>query len=155
MADGHQWYEPRQHPDFRVVAHQKHLGKRECPAMNNQSNVALRKKTKSRNALLANGRFAPIVLQKSKVATVRIFGETLKREAIDDSDNLSRLTEVAYEFSAGRRGPSDIYKKNAPAVFRIFGTFGKTTFATLSARRGRSSPVGYLMPPAHSAADEP
>ena len=40
-----------------------------------------------------------IVLQKSKVASVRIFGETLKHEAIDDSDNLSRATEVAYEFS--------------------------------------------------------
>ena len=43
--------------------------------------------------------FGPILLQKSKVAPVRIFGETLKREAIDDSDNLSRATEVAYEFS--------------------------------------------------------
>jgi hypothetical protein len=27
------------------------------------------------------------------------FCETLKHEAIDDSDNLSRATEVAYEFS--------------------------------------------------------
>jgi hypothetical protein len=43
-----------------------------------------------------------ILLQKSKVASVRIFGETLKREAIDDSDNLSRVTEVAYEFSVRR-----------------------------------------------------
>jgi hypothetical protein len=43
-----------------------------------------------------------IVLQKSKVASVRIFGETLKREAIDDSDNLSRVTEVAHEFSVRR-----------------------------------------------------
>jgi hypothetical protein len=41
----------------------------------------------------------PVLLQKSKVASVRIFGETLKHEAIDDSDNLSRATEVAYEFS--------------------------------------------------------
>jgi len=40
-----------------------------------------------------------IPLQKSKVASVCIFGETLKHEAIDDSDNLSRATEVAYEFS--------------------------------------------------------
>ena len=39
-----------------------------------------------------------ILLQKSKLATVRIFGETLKREAIDDS----HVTEVAYEFSARR-----------------------------------------------------
>jgi hypothetical protein len=43
-----------------------------------------------------------ILLQKSKVASVRIFGETLKREAIDDSDNLNRITEVAYEFSVRR-----------------------------------------------------
>jgi len=43
-----------------------------------------------------------ILLQKSKVASDRIFGETLKREAIDDSDNLSRVTEVAYEFSVRR-----------------------------------------------------
>ena len=47
-------------------------------------------------------RFVPILLQKSKVASVRIFGESLKREAIDDSDNLSRVTEVAYEFSVRR-----------------------------------------------------
>jgi hypothetical protein len=43
-----------------------------------------------------------ILLQKSKVASDRIFGETLKREAIDDSDNLSRVTEVAYQFSVRR-----------------------------------------------------
>jgi hypothetical protein len=46
--------------------------------------------------------FVPILLQKSKVASVRISGETLKREAIDDSDNLSRVTEVAYEFGVRR-----------------------------------------------------
>jgi hypothetical protein len=40
-----------------------------------------------------------IVLQKSKVASARIFGETLKRETIDDSDSLSRAIEVADEFS--------------------------------------------------------
>ena len=75
----------------------------------------------------------PIVLQKSKVAPVQIFGETLRREAIDDSDNLSRATEVAYEFCVRRRGPSDPYTKTASAALRIFDTFGKTTFATLSA----------------------
>jgi hypothetical protein len=42
------------------------------------------------------------MLQKSKVAPVQIFGETLKREAIDDSDTLSRATEVAYEFCVRR-----------------------------------------------------
>jgi hypothetical protein len=77
-------------------------------------------------------RFWQIVLQKSKVASVRIFGETLKSEAIDDSYNLSRVTEVAHEFSVGRQGPSDLYAKTAPAALRIFDTTGKTTFATLS-----------------------
>jgi hypothetical protein len=43
-----------------------------------------------------------IVLQKSKVASVRIFGETLKREPVDDSDNLSRAAEVAYEVCVRR-----------------------------------------------------
>jgi hypothetical protein len=41
-------------------------------------------------------------LQKSKVASVPILGETLNREAIDASDNLSRATEVAYEFCVRR-----------------------------------------------------
>ena len=73
-----------------------------------------------------------ILLQKSKVASVRIFGEILNREAIDDSDNLSRATEVAYEFWVGLCGPSDLYTKTAPAALRNFETFGKATFATLS-----------------------
>jgi hypothetical protein len=47
----------------------------------------------------ATDRFWRILLQKSKVVSVRIFGETLKHEAIDDSDNLSRATEVAHGFS--------------------------------------------------------
>jgi hypothetical protein len=72
------------------------------------------------------------VLQKSKVASVRIFGETLKRETIDDSDSLSRAVEAADEFSVKRRGPSYLYMKTSPAALRIFDTFGKTTFATLS-----------------------
>src|ERR1700686_3855048 len=80
-----------------------------------------------------------IVLQKSKVAPVQIFGETLRREAIDDSDKLSRATEVAYEFCLRRRGPSDPYTKTASAALRIFDTFGKTTFATLSPRKRTSS----------------
>ena len=58
----------------------------------------------TRKSVAATGgsAFPSILLQKSKVASVRIFGETLKREAIDDSDNLSRVTEVAYEFSVRR-----------------------------------------------------
>ena len=58
-------------------------------------------------------------MQKLKVASVRIFGEILNREAIDNSDNLSRATEVAYEFCVGLCGPSDLYTKNAPAESSI------------------------------------
>jgi hypothetical protein len=43
-----------------------------------------------------------IVLQKSKVASARIFGETLKGEAINDSYDPSGAAEVAYEFSVRR-----------------------------------------------------
>jgi hypothetical protein len=46
--------------------------------------------------------FVPIVLQKSKVAAVQIFGENLKRKEVDDSHSLSRATEVAHEFGARR-----------------------------------------------------
>jgi len=44
----------------------------------------------------------PILLQKSKLAAVRIFGKNLKRKEIDDSHSLSRATEVAHEFGARR-----------------------------------------------------
>jgi hypothetical protein len=37
-----------------------------------------------------------------------------------------------------RRGPSDPYTKTASAALRIFDTFGKTTFATLSPREQTS-----------------
>jgi hypothetical protein len=47
-------------------------------------------------------RFVQIVLQKSKVAELRIFRENTKREAITDSYNLLRVTEVAYEFGTRR-----------------------------------------------------
>ena len=40
-----------------------------------------------------------IVLQKSKVAGLRIFRENKKREANADSYNLNRVTAVACEFS--------------------------------------------------------
>jgi hypothetical protein len=86
-------------------------------------------------------RFWQILLQKSKVASVGILGETLKREGIDDSYNLSRATEVAYEFSVKRRGPSDLYTKTAPEAFRIFDTLCKTTFATKSARNRHADAV--------------
>jgi len=44
----------------------------------------------------------PIVLQKSKVAGLRIFVKNPKREAIADSYSLYRATDVAYEFKAWR-----------------------------------------------------
>jgi hypothetical protein len=47
----------------------------------------------------ASGR---IVLQKSKVAELRIFAKNPKREAIADSHNLNRAAEVVYEFNVRR-----------------------------------------------------
>jgi hypothetical protein len=73
-----------------------------------------------------------IVLQNSKVAAVKIFGENLKRKDVDDSHSFSRATDVAHEFGARRRGPSDHCTNNAPAALRIFDTSCKTTFATQS-----------------------
>ena len=67
-----------------------------------------------------------------KLHRSKFFGQTPKREAIDDSYILSRVTEVAYEFSVSRRGPSDLYTKNAPAALGIFDTLCKTTFVTIS-----------------------
>ena len=56
----------------------------------------------------------------------------MKREEIDDSYSVGRATEVAYEFSVRRRGPSHLYTKTEPAALRNFDTFCKTTFATKS-----------------------
>jgi hypothetical protein len=55
--------------------------------------------------VLCRKRTSPLLadfVAKSKVPSVRIFGETLKGEVINDSHNLSRATKVAYEFSARR-----------------------------------------------------
>src|SRR5258708_12014428 len=68
----------------------------------------------SLNGRLRNGRLWRIVLQKSKVATPRIFGENSKHEPMDHSCNLSPVSEVACEFSARRLGPTDLYPKTAP-----------------------------------------
>jgi hypothetical protein len=76
--------------------------------------------------------FGVIVLQKSKVAALRIFRENTKRESIADSYNLNRVTEVACEINVGRRGPSHLYTKAAPVARRIFDHQCKTTFATQS-----------------------
>jgi hypothetical protein len=43
-----------------------------------------------------------ILLQKSKVEGLRICRENTKQEAIADSYNFSRVTEVACEFGVGR-----------------------------------------------------
>jgi hypothetical protein len=43
-----------------------------------------------------------ILLQKSKVAGPRIFGENPKRKTITDSYNLNRIAEVACEFNVRR-----------------------------------------------------
>ena len=80
-----------------------------------------------------------IVLQNSKVAAVQIFGENLKGKEVDNSHSFSRATEVAHEFGARRRGPSDHYTKNAPAAPRISDPSCKTTFATQSTRKRTSS----------------
>ena len=52
--------------------------------------------------VVARSALLPIVLQKSKVAAVQIFGENPKRQEVDDSYSLSRATEVAREFGARR-----------------------------------------------------
>ena len=52
-----------------------------------------------------------ILLQKSKVSDLRIFRETTEREAIADSYNLNRVTEVACEFNVRRRGPHIFTRK--------------------------------------------
>src|ERR1700691_5584433 len=83
--------------------------------------------------------FPPIVLQKSKVAGSRIFGENTKREAIADSHRRNRIVEVACEFNVRRRGPSHTYTKVAPTAFRIFDHQCKTTFATQSLQKRRES----------------
>jgi hypothetical protein len=51
---------------------------------------------------MANVAVGSIVLQKSKVAGRRIFRENPKREALADSYDLNRITEVACEFNVWR-----------------------------------------------------
>src|SRR6202011_1535650 len=86
----------------------------------------------SRNVGFGMSAIDGILMQKSKVATVCLFGENLKRAEIDDSCSLSRATKVADEFSVSRRGPSGPYLKTTPTARRIFDHLCKTTFATVS-----------------------
>ena len=44
----------------------------------------------------------PILLKKSKVARLRVFVKNPKQEAIADTYNFNRVTEVAYEFNVWR-----------------------------------------------------
>ena len=46
--------------------------------------------------------FGGILLQKSKVAGLRIFAKNPKQEAIANLYNLNRASEVAYEFNVRR-----------------------------------------------------
>jgi hypothetical protein len=73
-----------------------------------------------------------IVLQKSKVATPRIFRENKKRKMIADSYTLNRVAEIAGEFDARGPVPPHLYTKDAPTARRIFDHLCKTTFATVS-----------------------
>jgi len=77
------------------------------------------------------GRFC---CKSRKLQGYEFFAKNTKREAIADSYNLIRITEVACEFNVRRWGPSHLYTKAAPVARRIFGHQCKTTFATKSAR---------------------
>jgi hypothetical protein len=76
----------------------------------------------------------PIMLQKSKVAAPRIFGENKKREPITDSYTLNHVAVVAGEFDSRGPVPSRLYTKGAPTARRIFDHLCETTFATVSLR---------------------
>jgi hypothetical protein len=55
-----------------------------------------------------------ILLQKSKVAGLRIFTKNPKRKAIADSYNLNRATEVVYKFNVGDEAPHIFARKPHP-----------------------------------------
>ena len=70
------------------------------PFSDEKISVSDRKRTSSRDGPASTS--PPIVLQKSKVAAVQIFGENLKCKVVDDLHSLSRATEVVHEFGARR-----------------------------------------------------
>jgi hypothetical protein len=78
----------------------------------------------------ADRRGRQILLQKSKVATPRIFRENKKRKMIADSYTLNRVAEIAGEFDAREPIPPHLYTEDAPTARRIFDHLCKTTFAT-------------------------
>ena len=77
-------------------------------------------------------------MQKSKVATPRIFREDKRWETIADSYTLNRVAEIAGEFDARRPVPPHLYTKDAPTARRIFDHLCKTTFATVSGQQPTS-----------------
>ncbi len=81
----------------------------------------------------------PIVLQKSKVAMLRIFRENKKRATIADSDTLNRLAEVTGKFRVRGAVLPQLYTKDPPTVRRIFSHLCKTTFATVSTQKPTST----------------
>jgi hypothetical protein len=80
-----------------------------------------------------------ILLQKSKVATPRIFREKKRWETIADSYTLNRVAEIAGEFDARGPVPSHLYTKDAPTARRIFDHLCKTTFATQSSENDQNA----------------
>jgi len=78
-------------------------------------------------------------LQKSKVAGRLIFRENTKREAIADSYNLNRVTEVTCEFNVRRRGPPHLYAKAAPVARRILIISAKRLLQQYRVKTGHGS----------------
>ena len=74
------------------------------------------------------------MLQKSKVATPRIFRENKKRKMIADSYTLNRVAEIAGEFDARGHVPPHLYTEDAPTARRIFDHLCKTTFAIIGGK---------------------
>jgi hypothetical protein len=72
------------------------------------------------------------VLQKSKVAGLKIFHENIKQRAIADSYDLNRITEVACEFCVRPRGLSHLVHESRAYGPQNFGHRRKSTFATQS-----------------------
>src|ERR1700752_4054593 len=76
--------------------------------------------------------FPSIVLQKSKVAGLKIFRENTMRRAVADSYDLNRVTEVACEFCVRPCGPSHLVHESRAHGPRNFGHRRKSSFATQS-----------------------
>src|ERR1700752_3953163 len=76
--------------------------------------------------------FPSIVLQKSKVAGLKIFRENTMRRAVADSYDLNRVTEVACEFCVRPCGPSHLVHESRAHGPQNFGHRRKSSFATQS-----------------------